>query len=182
MTNRRKSIRLSAHEHKLLERLYLRWRIPVDQYESRPDELEGLCEEWRGLCKRTDSNGEILRYMRNRRKNNTPDKPTWVVFDGSHQIAPPLPVFKAEAIEILIGIYGELVAAKGEGSDYIAYDGELAQQIAKALCTIDGRVVPPYQLVAKLTAIRKRGLLPPTQKDINKPLDETGFNDIDEVG
>lgn len=176
MATRKKAIRLNEHERETLVRLYMRWRIPVDQYESRPDDLEGLCEEWRGLCHRTDLNGDILHYMRNERKCGR-----WPVLNGNHQTAPPLPDFGPDEVEILIAIYSENVAAMGEGSDNIAYDGETAQPIANRFAEATGRIVPPHQLVAKVTAIRKRGLLPPVRK-IEPGAEEDGwFTDINDV-
>lgn len=175
MAKRRKSIRLLEHERQLLIQLYLKWRIPVDQYEARPDDLEGLCEEWRSLCGRCDTNEEILHYMRNQRKNGL-----WVTFNGDHETAPPLPTLAAEETEILIEIYAEIVAAAGDGSDNIAYDSEIADLIARRFAEATGKRVPAHQLVAKLTAIRKRGLLPPTAKPTVKPTD-TGFDDIDQI-
>jgi hypothetical protein len=177
MAARKKSMRLNEHERQTLVRLYLRWRIPVDQYESRPDDLEGLCDEWRDLCRRTELDGEILHYMRNERKCGR-----WPVFNGNHQTAPPLPRFTADETELLIAIYFENIAAMGEGSDNIAYDGETAQLIARRFAEATQRIVPPHQLVAKVTAIRKRGLLPPVQKVEFDWDGDTGFTDINDIG
>jgi hypothetical protein len=114
--------------------------------------------------------------MRNERKCGR-----WPVFNGNHQTAPPLPDFSPDEIELLIAIYSENVAAMGEGSDNIAYDGETAQLIAKRFAEATGRIVPPHQLVAKVTAIRKRGLLPPVQKIEADSEEDAGFTDINDV-
>src|SRR5439155_9208667 len=140
-SQKRKSIQMNEHERKTLIRLYQRGRIPIDQYEGRPDELEDLCEEWRRLCGRTDSNGEILHYMRTQRKRGL-----WVVFGGDHEDVPTAPKFSAEDVEQLITIYGEQVAVTGDGSDNIAYDGEVAQRIAKRFTEVTGRIVPAHML------------------------------------
>jgi hypothetical protein len=125
MAKRRKSIRLLEHERQFLIKLYLKWRIPIDQYEARPDDLEGLCEEWRSLCGRRDTNEEMLHYMRSQRKIGQ-----WVIFGGDHKTAPPLPQLTAEETETLIAIYDEIVAGSGDGSDNIAYDNGVADLIS----------------------------------------------------
>ncbi len=175
MAKRRRAIKLLEHERKLLVEMYLKWRIPIDQYEARPEDLEGLCEEWRGHCGRRDMNEEVLHYMRNQRKQGF-----WVTFGGDHEIAPPLPELTADETEILITIYSDTVAAAGEGSDNIAYDSGTADLIAKRFSETVGKRVPAHQLVAKVTAIRKRGLLPPAAKLTTKP-EGAGFDDIDQI-
>jgi hypothetical protein len=172
MAAKRRAIQLNEHERNLLVQRYLRWRIPIDQYESRPDDLEGLCDEWRCLCRRSDTDGEILHYMRTQRKRGK-----WVTFDGNHETAPPLPCFTADETELLITIYTENIAAMGAGSDNVAYDNETAELIAERFAEVTGRIVPSHQLVAKVTAIRKRGLLPPIQVDTLDPSDDLGFTD-----
>lgn len=175
MAKRRRAIKLLEHERKLLVDLYLKWRIPIDQFEARPEALEGLCSQWRALCERSDTNEEILHYMRNERKNSR-----WVTFDGDHESTPPLPELTADETEILINIYSDIVAAAGDGSDNIAYDSGTADLIAKRFAEATGKRIPAHQLVAKLTAIRKRGLLPPAAKQMDKP-EGAGFDDIDQI-
>lgn len=174
MAKRRKSMRLNEHERRLLVTIYLRWRIPVDQFEPRQEELEAICNEWRGLCHRTEINEDIFHYMRNERKCGR-----WPILNGNHQTAPPLPTFTPEETLLITAIYAENVAATGDGSDNIAYDGEIAKRIAERFTEMTGRIVPAHILVAKVTAIRKRGLLPPTQKI--DPDADTGFTDINEI-
>ena len=112
----------------------------------------------------------------NARKNSQ-----WVTFDGNHETAPPLPELTAEQTEILITIYADTVAATGEGSDNIAYDSGTANLIAKRFSEAVGKRIPAPHLVAKVTAIRKRGLLPPAAKQTDKP-EGAGFDDIDQIG
>jgi hypothetical protein len=175
MASRRKSMQVDDHERKLLVDIYLRWRIPVDQFESRPEEFEAICNEWRGLCRRAEPDGVIFHYVRNERKCGR-----WVVFNGNYRPAPPLPTFTAEETILLTNIYAELVGSAGEGSDSIAYDGETAKLIAARFKELTGRDVPPHYLVAKVTAIRKRGLLPPTDK-IDPNETDDGFTDVNDI-
>ena len=42
MTTRRKTIKILDHERRLLVEMYLRRRIPIDQFEDRPDDLGAL--------------------------------------------------------------------------------------------------------------------------------------------
>jgi hypothetical protein len=169
----RTSIRMFDHERKFLVKLYLTRRIPIDQFEARPKALQELCDEWRGHCSRKDSNGEILHYMRTQRKRGK-----WVRLGDDHELRPALPDLTAEETETLIDIFDEEVAELGEGSDNIAYDADLAQRIAKRFAEATHRMFPASQLVAKITAIRKRGLLP-RAKEQELKTDDMGFDDID---
>lgn len=171
---RRRSIRLFDHERRLLVEMYLRRRIPIEQYESRSADLADLVEEWYRLTRRRDTGGELIHYMRTQRKQGQ-----WVRFGGNHQTAPPLPELSAEEIEILVDIYYENVTVLGNGSDVLAYEDETKLFIAREFADQAGRIVAADDLVAKLTAIRKRGLLPKV-RDHKKP-DGAGFSDIDEV-
>src|SRR5262245_45976841 len=97
MATRRRSITLLAHEKRLLIVLYRRRRIPIDQFESRPDELAALTVEWHEQSGRKDTAGELLHYMRSQRKRGL-----WVRFDGAHKSVPTLPEMSAEETEILV--------------------------------------------------------------------------------
>jgi hypothetical protein len=173
MTTRRKSLRLVDHERELLVKLYLRWRIPVDQFEKRPRELAAFTGEWSTLSGRSDLATDVLHYMRTRRKRGL-----WVRFDGDHEAGPPCLDLSAEETEILVAIYTEVTALRS-GSDEIGYDAEVQSLIAKEFAAETGRVVPVHELVAKLTALRKRGLLPP--KDPHADGGVEGFTDMDKV-
>ena len=174
MKTRRRSIRLFDHERRLLVEMYLRRRIPIEQYESRSGDLADLVDEWHGLTGRTDTGGDLIHYMRTQRKQGF-----WVRFDGNHQTAPPLAGLSADETEILVGIFYENVTVLGNGSDVLAYEDETKLFIAREFADQAGRFVAADDLVAKLTAIRKRGLLPKV-RDHKKP-DGAGFSDMDEV-
>lgn len=178
MAIRHKSIRLFAHERDLLVKMYLERLIPIEQYESRSADLASLVDEWHSLTDRKDTAGQLLHYMRNERKCGR-----WVRFDGNHQAVPPAPNFSPEDIEVLVAIYTENVTVLGAGSDNLAYEDDLKSFIAREFADRVGRVVAADDLVAKLTALRKRGLLPRVgdmPKPEQKPND-IGFNDIEAV-
>ena len=80
--------------------------------------------------------------------------------DGDYETKPPQPFFSADETECLVAIYQVNVADHCAGSDAIAYDDGTANLIAKEFAGMTGRIVPAHHLVAKLTALRKRGLLP----------------------
>ncbi len=174
MKTRRRSIKLFDHERWLLVEMYLRRRIPIDQYDSRSVDLANLVEEWKRLTGRQDGGGDLIHYMRLQRKNGC-----WVTLDGNHEAAPPLVPLSAEETEILVNIYYENVTVLGNGSDVLAYEEQIKRFIAREFADQAGRFVTADELVGKLTALRKRGLLPRAQ-DYNKP-DGAGFCDIDEV-
>jgi len=175
MATRRMSIKLYVHERQELVELYLQRRIPIDQYESRPRELEALADEWNQRTGRKDAPGDLLHYMRTQRKRSK-----WVRFDGEHEPAPAVAELSAEETEILVEIFQSNVTVLESGSDVLAYDDEIAQLIAKEFSAETGRVVPAHVLVAKLTALRKRGLLPKVGKRDHND-EERGFTDIDEA-
>jgi hypothetical protein len=132
-------------------------------------------EEWNGLSGRRDAECDLVHYMKTQRKRGL-----WVRLDGEHKPAPPKVNLSAEETEVLVEICRENVTVMGNGSDTLDYDDEVRDLIAKAFAEATGRVVPPHELVTKITALRKRGLLPKVSEQ--KPSDEDhGFNDIDEA-
>jgi hypothetical protein len=154
MTTRRKSIKLLPHERKLLVKLYLKYGLPIEQLEARPAELGAFVAEWRRISGQKHSQGEVLHYMRNERKCGR-----WVRLGKNCPAPPPLPEMSTEEIEALVVIYEENVAVLGQGSDAIAYDDEITEHLVKSFFEMTGRGLPAHQLVRKLTALRKRGLL-----------------------
>ncbi|HWB08376.1 MAG TPA: hypothetical protein VG826_04095 [Pirellulales bacterium] len=177
MAKVRRSLRLFDYEREQLVDLYRRYRIPIDQFESRADELERFTGEWNESSGRKDAPGEVLHYMRTQRKRGL-----WVRLDGNHQLSPPVVVLSLEEGDILVKIYTENVALLASGSDNIAYSDEVASMIAREFAAATGRIVPAYQLVAKLTAFRKRGLLPKIDRTIvEQGSEDIGFDDIDQA-
>ena len=175
MSMPRKSIKLLAHERRILVDLYLRWRIPVSQFKSRPEAKCKFVDEWNELSGRKDAPGDVMHYMKVQRKRGL-----WVRLDGNYQAAPPKVELSAEETEVLVDICRENVTALGHGSDTLDFDDEVSERIAKAFAQETGRVVPMHQLVTKITALRKRGLLPKV-KDQPPRKDEGGFGDIAEI-
>jgi hypothetical protein len=173
MAMRRKSIKLLAHERRILVELYLRWRIPVSQFKTRPDDKHAFVDEWNRLAGRNDAPGDVMHYMKTQRKRGL-----WVRLNRPQQ-APPLNAeLTAEETEVLVDICRDNVTVLGNGSDTLDYDEDVAESIAKAFAEATGRVVPTHELVTKITALRKRGLLPRVKDQPPPPDDTVGFADI----
>lgn len=181
MEARRKSIKLLGHERSALVKLYLRWRIPTDQFERRAEEWDKFTKEWNRVSHRKDSRGEVLHYMRTQRKRGL-----WVTLDGDHTEVPDLQDFTPEETDLLVKLFEENVTPLDCGSDALAYELDLAEMLSREFADMTGRIVPANQLVAKITAIRKRGLLPKLgSRDKDRPKDDAGdvgFSDIADVG
>jgi hypothetical protein len=175
VATQRKSIRLFDHERALLVELYLKYRIPVDQFDPRPDDKAAFVEEWRTLSKRLDTADDVIHYMKVQRKQGL-----WVKLNGNHQPTPPAPTFTADETEALVNIFHENVTILENGSDILSYDDEIANSIAKEFAAETDRYVEPHLLVTKLTALRKRGLLPKVGNR-GKDKENRGFDDIDKA-
>lgn len=172
----KKKISLSPHERDTLIKLYLKWRIPIGQFQRRPTELEAFMVEWRSLTGRTDTAGEVIHYMRNQRKQGL-----WVTLEDMALQAPPLACFTAEESELLVELFKKNVTAAGEGSDVLDQEPEVAENIAKEFAKITGRVVAQNDITAKLTALRRRGTFPKVGRTVShaSPQPDLGFTDID---
>ncbi len=175
MAKLKKSIKILSHERTALVALYLRRRIALDQYENRPEDQQTFRDEWQQLTGREDSFEELLHYMRTQRKRGL-----WVKLDGKHEPAKPPPHLSAEETEVLVKIYTENVTLLEVGSDVLGYEPELLELLAKEFAAETGRVVPAYELNAKLTALRKRGLLSKVGKR-GEDSEDHGFGDIDQA-
>lgn len=152
---RRKSIKVPPQHRETLVKLYLRRRIPVDQYEGAQEELRSLTEEWNRMCGRNDRPEDVYHYMRNERKSSK-----WVRFNGRHKDAVPTEELTPEETQSLVTIYSERVAPMRCGADVLGYDLEIREIVAAAFHEATGREVAPEVLAAKITNLRKRGLLP----------------------
>jgi hypothetical protein len=172
----KKSLNLQPHERKLLVKLYLKWRIPIDQFDKRPDEKRDFVAEWNKLAKRNDDAGDVVHYMKTQRKRGL-----WVTFDGKHVETPPTIELTAEETEVLMHILYVNVTALEKGSDVISHDDVLAELIAREFADQTGRIVPAADLVGKIIALRKRGHAPKVGDLKNLGGDVIGFTDIDEV-
>ena len=173
MATRRTAIKILPHERQLLVKLYLKYRLPIEQLESRPAELAAFAREWRRLAKQRHSEGELLHYMRNERKCGR-----WIKLGKNCPPPPPLPDMSADEIEALIVIYEENVAILGCGTDAISYDDEIGELLVKSFFEMTGRGLPSHQLVRMLTALRKRGLL--TRVSDIPQSDSSGFEGEEE--
>jgi hypothetical protein len=176
MSVRRKSIGLFAHDRELLVNLYLKWRIPVDQFEERPDDARQFIAEWKRLSGRDDQPDSIFHYMKTQRKRTR-----WVRLDGDHEKPPPKVKLTAEETEQLVDTFYEHVTIFEQGSDVLSYSPEMAEFVAKEFSAKIGRTIPAHLVTAKLTALRKRGLLPKVGRR-QKGDDAGGFSDIADVG
>ena len=114
--------------------------------------------------------------MRNQRKQGA-----WVRLGDNAIKRQPNLMLSANDMEILIEIYRQNFALLELGTDSISYDDEIVDLISKEFAAEAGRVVPGGDLVAALTALRKRGLLPKVEK-IQDEATGFGFSDIDKVG
>lgn len=175
MTTRRKSILLQPHERQCLIDLYMEREIPLDQYEERKDELAELCNAFCQETGRSDKSGDIFHYMRNQRKSSK-----WVTLDGKHKQKKPPVDLTADEKEVLLKIVTENLTSLGMGTDELGYDEAIASLIAKEFLARTGRGVPSGELIAVVTAIRKRGLMEKVE-DVYKKPEDAGFDDIDEV-
>jgi hypothetical protein len=174
MPTRRKSIKLYPHEREFLVELYLKWRIPIDQFEGRPVDLDAFTATWAVHTGRNDTGGELIHYMRSQRKRGL-----WVKLEGDHLKAPERPDMTADEIEVLVAIFEDFVTSRNYGSDVLAYDDEITEEISREFFAQTGRTLPAHDVITRLTALRKRGLLPKVGK-LPKPTD-AGFDDIDQV-
>jgi hypothetical protein len=175
MSATRKSIQVFDHERALLVELYMKWRIPVDSFDGFPDEKATFAEEWRTMSSRTDSADDLVHYMMVQRKRGL-----WVKLGDDYRRLPPLPAFTADETEALVGIYHERVTILENGSDVLSFESETKDLIARDFQEETGRFIEPHLLVMKITALRKRGLLP---KVGNRGQDKQnrGFDDIDKA-
>lgn len=180
MAVRRKSIKLYEHERALLIKLYLRVRIPTDQFDERPDDKASFAAEWRKLSGRNDEAEAIVHYMVTQRKRGL-----WVRLEDDYEAAPPHVELSAEEKDALVSIYYEHVTVFEKGSDNLAYDPEIGELISKEFQDATGRFVPAHQLVAKLIYYRKIGLLPRVrdvrEEDLRRDREDLGWRDPGEA-
>ena len=163
------------HEDAALKELYLVYGIPIDQYERRPVDLRDFVEDWNARSGRRDGSGELIHYMKTKRK-----KGKWVKFDGKHKVLPPI----AEALspdedEVLVAIYEEHITALGRCSDILSEEPELATLVSREFAHRTRRRLPTEVLVGRLTQLRKRGMLPVV--GTRSRTEGLGFADIDDV-
>lgn len=152
---RRKSIKLLEHEKSFLQQAYKRRRITTDDYKVRKADLHDLAEEFRRQFGRTDSDEDIFHYMFVQRKRGL-----WVTLDGNQEPKTKLPSLPAEHVEVLVDIYRDHLVTLGTGSDAFAFDADICFALEKEFEDRTMRRIPGAELMAILTDLRKRGLLP----------------------
>jgi hypothetical protein len=155
MRRNRKAIQLADDESALLQHLYLAAGIPTDQYARRPVDLANLVQTFNDLTGRSFAPGDLRHYIVAKRKQSK-----WVRFEGTHKRLDSIPEALNPEQWISLGeVYQELLAAAGLGSDTLAFDDELAQELAQRFAERSGtsRIWPGQLLFAMIMAKRKRG-------------------------
>lgn len=170
MKTRRKKIKIMPHDRKILVETYLKYALPLEQLEARPAELHAFVREFNRHTGLKHTECDLLHYMRTERKNGD-----WVKLGKGCPKPPQLPELSGDEIEALVIIFEENVAILGECSDGIAYDPEKSEILVRSFFEHTGRGLPAHQIVPKLTALRKRGLLTKVS-DMPQP-SESGYDD-----
>jgi len=147
MPIRRPSIGLFAHDRDLLVRLYLKWRIPIDQFEERPADARQFIAEWHRLSGRNDTLDAIIHYMKTQRK-----RALWVRLGDEHEKSPAKVKLSAEETEQLVDTFYENVTVSQQGSDVLSYLPEVAEFVAQRFSAKIGRTIPTHLVLGKLTA------------------------------
>jgi len=170
---RRKCLRLSPDEDATLKGLYRQHRVAVDRYQSRPELLTALTDEFNALTARDDSRAELLHYMRTKRKNRK-----WVTLDGNHRRLRTVPdnLLTPDEWSVVDEIYAEL----GIGSDNYAFNTDLLDAFLREFRNRTGRSIPRHQIAPALELRRKNRHLPCTQS--GREDEDFGFTDLDAVG
>ncbi len=160
---------LSIDDKEMLMFLYVRQRIPTDQYKRRPEDLRKLTDRFNALAERNDKADDLLHFMISQRKQGK-----WPKLGTSHRklARVPLDLLTADEWKILDEIYLDM----NVGSDNYAYNVELRSELARRFSVSASCFVPARTLCAGLERRRKEGLLP---RLTDKP--EKAFGDIDTV-
>jgi hypothetical protein len=172
---RKKTIPLSTVEVDLLKHLYLAFGYPSDQYKRRPTEKARFVRRWNNLSERSDSEGDLLHFVITKRKNSQ-----WVTFDGNYKELESMPddFLSPQEWTYLEEAYIEVLVSKNLGSDNIAYDPKLAQEIGVAFARRSARAIHAPLLLAAIEEKRKRGNWVKLTK---APKPKTGFDDWEEA-
>ncbi|OWK35551.1 hypothetical protein [Fimbriiglobus ruber] len=181
MATRRNTISIRSDEVEILKQLYLEFRFPSDQYRRRHRELLRFTEAWNGLTNRSDSSGELLHFIITQRKQKK-----WPTFGGTHHKLASMPddFLSPREWVILREIYDEMLIPLEMGSDNLAYDDLLAQQLSREFRDRAGRTVYGRLLFCAIMTRRKRGewsTLPQSREaNPNEPRMRP-FGDIDSI-
>jgi hypothetical protein len=169
-------LNVASHEKQALQDLYVEKAVPIDQFEERQKDLHELCDAWNQFTGRSDTPQDVLHYMRTQRKAGK-----WVKLGSNHVKREQNLILNAEETEMLVAIVHENRSLLGCGTDELAYDPEIAAALVKEFSLATGRIVPPGDLIAVVTAIRRRGLLPRIDGVRDSGRDSVGFGDIDQA-
>lgn len=177
---RRMTISIVPHDVELLKQLYLEFGIPLEQYEKHPEDFIRFMGRWTVMSGRSDDPGDILHYMRTKRKAGE-----WVTFGGNHRISPPLDysLSREEGIT-LVSIYEQVFAPRGIRPDSFSYDSALAGGLTDTFAHETARVIPGSILASILIDIRKDGSLPRMGRGTDGDGDGGDgmrFGDIDQI-
>lgn len=177
---RRPCIKLTPPEKRTLEELYIRRRVPTDQFKERRDELVALVEEWCKLAGRVELVDEVARYMINRRKNHD-----WPTLGENHVPSLKHEELSADEADILVQIYVEHVLVFGRASDILASDEQIRDLVSREFAGRTNRIVPGLRLAANIETMRKAGLLPLLadipEHQMRLHEDGEAFSDIDKA-
>ncbi len=158
MSARENPISLNPEEDGILRKLYVRFRIPRDQYKRRPKDLAALIRQWNKLSDRNDVAGQVIRYITNKQKAKRRLPVPWPTFDGNHQKAETCSSYLDDKqLAILREIYEVLIVPLGLGVDGVTANGQLCDELSKQFGKRAGIVVPGLTLVSIAEDERKRG-------------------------
>lgn len=160
---------LNIDDKEMLRFLYVRQKIPTDQYKRRPEALRKLTDRFNSLTDRNDKADDLLHFMISQRKQGK-----WPKLGSAHRklARVPLDLMTADEWKILDEIYLDM----NVGSDNYAYNDELRRELARRFSASAGRFLPARILCAALERRRKEGSLPRLTDKPEKP-----FDDIDAV-
>ena len=175
MATRRRSIPLTPEENSLLQKLYLIYRIPSDQYRRRPEAVTRYLRDWENLSGRVDCWEDICHYIICRRKDKK-----WPTLNGDYlRLADPdWDVLNAREWAALEDEYRAVVLSREVGSDQLMFDQPMVSELARGFARRTKRSLSGPVLVALIVSRRKRGewvhLRPEADGDLN-------FSDIGKI-
>lgn len=178
---RRKSMRLTPDEERLLRTMYYEALVPSDQYARRPGFLRRFTAVWNEATGRSDTPEELTHWIVTRRKrpHGRPGRLEAIGDNHKRLRSPGRDVLTPEQWEALTEAYRELNVA----SDNFVFDAELRRQLELRFVELTGEHVSATVLVAALITLRKEGFLGRLAPDDPGGEErDIGFGDIDQVG
>lgn len=163
---------LNPEEKKVLEELYLSYRVPTDQLRRCSDILILISSGFERLTSRRLEPGHLLRYMFNRRK----DKDWPKLGKRSKKFESLFDFLTKDQIEALKKAYEQI---RKPVDDY-QFNTTLANDLGKLFHKFTGSSERGELLVAVMTSHRKRGEWPTLFEDVETGINNS-FGDIVEV-